>query len=177
MNSAQKPKQMLIVFGGLPGVGKTTLAKALSEYFGACYIRIDTIEHTLKQCNALIVGDEGYRIAYDLAKENLELGNIVIADSVNSIEITRKGWQAVAELAQAKRIEVEVVCSDHNQHRSRIETRVSDICGFSLPNWQDVENRHYEIWETKDITIDTSVHTVAQSIEILKKAVGAYLCV
>lgn len=175
MKQSQKPKPVLIVFGGLPAVGKTTLAKALSEYLGACYIRIDTIEHTLKQCNALTVGDEGYRVAYDLAKENLELGNIVIADSVNSIEITRKSWQAVAEMAEAKRIEVEVVCSDPNQHRSRVEMRVSDIHGFSLPNWQDVVNRGYEIWETKDITIDTGTQTISQSIETLKKAVGAYL--
>ena len=109
----------------------------------------------------MIVGDEGYRIAYDLAKENLELGNIVIADSVNSIEITRKGWQAVAELAQAKRIEVEVVCSDRIKHKAHVEMRVADISGFILPNWHDVENREYEIWQTKDITIDTSLHTVA----------------
>ena len=32
---------MLIVFGGLTGVGKTALARAVAERFGAAYLRID----------------------------------------------------------------------------------------------------------------------------------------
>ncbi len=35
---------MLIVFGGLPGTGKTTLARAFAQRRRATYLRIDTIE-------------------------------------------------------------------------------------------------------------------------------------
>lgn len=34
----------LFIFSGLPGVGKTTLARELSAYCHAVYCRIDTIE-------------------------------------------------------------------------------------------------------------------------------------
>jgi predicted kinase len=38
---------MLIIFGGLPGVGKTTLAKAVAREWEAVYLRVDTIEQAL----------------------------------------------------------------------------------------------------------------------------------
>ena len=39
---------MLIIIGGLPGVGKTTLAKAAAREWEAVYLRVDTIEQALR---------------------------------------------------------------------------------------------------------------------------------
>ena len=38
---------MLVVFGGLPGTGKTTLATALALRQRASYVRVDAIESAL----------------------------------------------------------------------------------------------------------------------------------
>ena len=38
---------MLIIFGGLPGVGKTSIARALAQKIGAVHLRIDTIEQAI----------------------------------------------------------------------------------------------------------------------------------
>ncbi len=46
-NSAAKRIQLmptLYIFSGLPGAGKTTLAKQLANQVGAFYLRIDTVE-------------------------------------------------------------------------------------------------------------------------------------
>lgn len=39
-----QPAGVLVIFGGLPGVGKSTLARALAERLRAVYLRIDSIE-------------------------------------------------------------------------------------------------------------------------------------
>lgn len=66
----------LIIFGGLPGTGKTTLARALAGQLAALYLRIDSIEQALRG-SAAFAGellDAGYRVAYAVARDNLTLG-------------------------------------------------------------------------------------------------------
>jgi predicted kinase len=85
----------LIVFGGLPGTGKTTVSRELTIRLAASYIRVDTIEQTL-QAAGLTVGTMGYAIANALAAENLKLGRVVIADCVNPVLASRIGWRQMA---------------------------------------------------------------------------------
>jgi predicted kinase len=124
---------MLIVFAGLPGTGKTSVARGLAEQLRATYLRIDTIEQALRSSGTLVteVTVEGYFIAYRVAEENLSLGRTVIADSVNPIEITRDAWMGVAARAAVPAVEVEIICSDPEEHRRRLETRYSDITGLT----------------------------------------------
>src|ERR1051325_22211 len=85
---------MLYIFGGLPGTGKTTLAKRLAHSQQAVHLRVDTIEQSLRELGYLINGPEGYVIAYGLAEDNLRAGLRVAADSVNPLEVTRPAWGA-----------------------------------------------------------------------------------
>lgn len=47
---------MLIVFSGLPGTGKTTLARDLASRAGAVYLRVDTIEQAIRNAGVLAKG-------------------------------------------------------------------------------------------------------------------------
>jgi predicted kinase len=89
---------MLIVLGGLPGVGKTTIARELARLLGAVHIRIDSIELAIRESGVTVVSidDAGYRVGYAMAEDNLRLGHIVIADAVNPLPVTRDAWLAVA---------------------------------------------------------------------------------
>lgn len=160
---------MLIVFGGLPGTGKTTISKELAKRLKAVYLRVDTIEHTLKNLegypDSLVIGSEGYLLSYAIAKENLSLGLDVIADSVNPITITRHDWRQVAKDANTFFGEFELICSDIKEHQDRIESRVADIDGHQLPTWIDVQNRDYEPWDSVSKLVDTSRHTVDESVQ------------
>ncbi len=64
---------MLIVFSGLPGTGKTTIASDLAARTSAVYLRIDTIEQTIRDSGALAqdVGRSGYTVANELALRGL----------------------------------------------------------------------------------------------------------
>ena len=163
---------MLIVFGGLPGTGKTTIARALSQRLGATYLRVDTTEQAMRASGMLRdeVGPAGYLVAYDLAKDNLRLGRTVVADSVNPLAITRDAWLAVAEQASVPAVEVEIICSNANEHRQRIETRTTDIANLKLPTWADVRARQYEAWVRPDIIIDTASKLVGAAVEELLMA-------
>lgn len=160
---------MLIIFGGLPGTGKTTISKKVAKRLSAVYLRVDTIEQTLKNLEgypeSLIIGSEGYLISYAIAKENLQLGLDVVADSVNPIAITRQDWRLVAKESKAVFVEIELICSNKKEHQSRVEERVADIDGHRLPTWKDVLDRDYEPWDSVPMVIDTSRSTVDESVQ------------
>ncbi|HNT78347.1 MAG TPA: GNAT family N-acetyltransferase [Anaerolineae bacterium] len=80
----------LYIFSGLPGTGKTTLAKAVAGHFKAAYFRLDTLEHGLQEVCGLQVQGEGYRLTQRLVADNLGVGNAVVVDCCNPWELTIK---------------------------------------------------------------------------------------
>lgn len=163
---------MLIILSGLPGVGKTTIARELAHQLGAMHIRIDSIEQALRDsklaCGPL--DDAGYRVGYAVALDNLRVGRMVIADSVNPIAISRNAWLEVATRAQVRAIEVELKCSDAKEHRNRLENRVEDIVGSPPLTWQEVTAREYHAWDREHLIVDTAVCSVEQAVKIIQEA-------
>lgn len=154
----------LFIFSGLPGSGKTSLARLTAEHLRCAYLRIDTIEQGLRELLSANVGGEGYRLAYRIACDNLCVGSSVVADSCNPLELTRREWEQVAREAGVNYINIEVICSDKNEHRRRVDTRAPDIPGMKLPSWDEVENRVYEPWTLDRIVVDTAGKSVEESI-------------
>jgi predicted kinase len=161
---------MLIVFGGLPGTGKTTLARAIAEERRATLLRIDTIEQALRESGLVgeDLGPAGYMVAYALADSNLRLGRTVVADSVNPHKLTRDAWRDVATAVACPLVEIEVICSDAEEHRRRVESRLTDIAGLKLPTWQDVVDRDYEPWDRERIVVDTAGRSESDALETLR---------
>ncbi len=134
---------MLVIFSGLPGTGKSTIARELASQINAVYLRIDSIEQGIRDSGITTapLNDAGYRAAYPVAEDNLRMGRTVVADSVNPLKITRDAWLNVARRADVAAIEVEVRCSDVDKHKNRVENRSSDIPGLRLPTWNEVISR------------------------------------
>ncbi len=154
---------MLIILSGLPGTGKTTIARELARQIGAMHIRIDSIEQALRDTGLAVV-EEGYRVAYALAEDNLRLGHTVIADSVNPLQLTRDAWRNVAKRAGVQSIDIEIICSDTSIHQLRVETRQSDIKGHKIPTWQTVCARDYHPWNEARTIIDTASESLESSV-------------
>lgn len=69
----------------------------------------------------------GYFVACALAYENLRIGLTVITDSVKPMKLTRDAYRAVALSGCIQFLEIEVIYSDQEEHRSRVENRITDI--------------------------------------------------
>jgi predicted kinase len=160
-------RPLLIVFGGLPATGKTTLSRELTRRLAAGYIRVDAIEQALR-VQGHEVGPIGYVVANALAAENLRLGRVVVADCVNPVLASREGWRQTALQGSARLAEIEIICSDVALHRQRAEARNSDIVGLTLPTWHEIASRHYEPWDREHLVLDTaneSIDGLLQRIE------------
>ncbi|MDH0646241.1 AAA family ATPase [Pseudomonas sp. GD03858] len=160
---------MLIVFSGLPGTGKTTIAKGLVDTIGAFYLRIDTIEQAIRNSGVLAqgVGRSGYMVANELALSNLDLGRTVIVDCVNPVIESRLAWSGISSRAGVRLMNIEVICSDKSEHQRRVETRLGDIPGLTPPTWQSVLDHEYEAWAEPPFTIDTAVTSPDQAVSML----------
>lgn len=152
---------MLIVFSGLPGVGKTTLARLLAVELGAVHLRIDSIERALARSSLHLdpPEDAGYAVARAVGEDQLRLGLNVIADSVNPLAVTRSEWHGVADRAGVACRDFEIVCTDLPEHKARVRGRQPDIDGLKLPRWEDVLARDYEPWSSDRIVVDTAETT------------------
>ncbi|MFC9503901.1 AAA family ATPase [Streptomyces sp. NPDC057002] len=166
---------MLVVIGGLPAAGKTTLARLLAAQIGAVHLRVDTIEQALALSGLARhpVGPAGYVVGYALAEEHLRQGLTVIAESVNPLAVTRDAWRGAAARAGVRCVEVEVVCSDPVEHRRRVTSRSVDIPDLPLPDWQQILDREYEPWDRDRVVVDTAGQDPAASSALLLRAVSS----
>jgi predicted kinase len=162
---------LLYIFSGLPATGKSELAMYLSADLDAVYLRIDSIEQSLKNSGFDVTKGQGYEVAYKIALDNLQLGLSVVADSVNPLSITRQAWWNIANRANCNYCDIEIICSNKKEHKKRVESRVSDVEGLQLPSWNDVVNRDYKEWSDRCLIIDTANKTIAESKRELRHTI------
>ncbi|MFJ4200176.1 AAA family ATPase [Streptomyces sviceus] len=164
---------MLIVIGGLPATGKTTLSRLLASRTNGVHLRVDTIEQAIVHSGLARhpVGPVGYVVGYALAEEQLRQGLTVIAESVNPLAVTRDAWRDAAVRAGVPVLEVEVLCSDKDEHRHRARSRSVDIPDLPLPDWEQIVGRDYEPWNRDYLVVDTAGQEPEDSLAPLIEAV------
>lgn len=152
----------LIVFSGLPGTGKSSLAEDIGRQLGVPVFAADWLQATLKRSH---LGDEaekrigftGYELLTTLAERQLMLGQSAILDSVASIEAVREQWRTLVHKYQATWHVVECVCSDEQVHRRRLDDRQRHIPGWHELDWREVERvrSYFAPWTDERLIVDT----------------------
>ena len=150
----------LFVFSGLPGAGKSTIARALAEETGALWLRIDSIESGLMDADIGVTDMKGagYWAAQNVAMDNLLLKHSVIADCVNPFSATRDSWAEVAGDLGCRLCEIEVHCSNKVVHRERVEAR------HQSNDWAAVEVRRFDPWDRQVLRVDSYLLSVPQAV-------------
>ncbi|WP_315070349.1 phosphotransferase [Actinomyces massiliensis] len=173
--SGRRP--LLVVIGGLPAVGKTAVCRALLGERPMTppmtWLRVDSIEQALRRSGEMapdMPGGAGYYAAAAVAGDVLSTGGDVLVECVNPLPITRRLWERTAVDAGSRLLQVELVCSDRDEHRRRVEQRVSDIEGLVLPDWRDVLQRDYAPWPEADLRLDTGRLEVTGAAELIARA-------
>ena len=168
-------KPILFILSGLPGSGKSTLSQFWARKYKIPYLRIDTIEQGLRDLCHIDVVAEGYELSYRIAAEFLKLGFHVVADSCNPIGLTRMAWEGVAKNNQCDFVNIEIVCSDKDEHRNRIEMRKTEFENLKPLTWEDVEKRLFHPWESERIVVDTAHKSIEESRKELDRKLHRYL--
>ena len=155
---------MLIVFGGRPGSGKTTLSRTLAQELHAVWLRVDLIEAATWRAGVAQdqpTGLAAYCVAFALAVVHLDMGTPIVVDAVNPVEAARQGWRELAASRSLPTRVIEVVCSSESEHRRRVSARKSDLPGFAVPTWDEVVDREYEPWTEERLIVDTATDPVS----------------
>jgi hypothetical protein len=151
-----------IVFSGLPGTGKSSIAEAVARELGIPVFAKDWLEATLIRCelrpaaSGPPLGSVGYQLLTTLAERQLRLGQSVVLDSVASTLSIRAEWRALAQTYQAKWRVIECICSNEAAHRDRLSARQRGIPGWHELDWSEVERvrAYYAPWHEERLILD-----------------------
>ncbi|MPQ98489.1 AAA family ATPase [Modestobacter sp. I12A-02628] len=151
---------MLVLIGGLPGVGKTTLARELAGRLRAAHVRIDAVEAALVRSGLVAgqddVGGAGYELALAMAGTCLQAGTDVVVDAVFPVAASRAPFAELAAATGTPVRWVRLVCGDRAEHRRRVEQRHADLPGHVVPSWQQVARRDVDAWTEPHVVVDTA---------------------
>lgn len=152
----------VIVFSGLPGTGKSTLAETIGRQLGIPVFAKDRLEASLLQ-NGLrstieekTLGYAGYDLLTVLAERQLILDQSVILDSVAATQTIRTAWRDLANRYSAELHVIECMCSDVTLHRQRLRSRKRNIPGWHELKWADIEKvkQYYQAWDEDRLMVD-----------------------
>jgi predicted kinase len=152
----------LVVFSGVPGAGKSTLADAAGRELGIPVFAVDWLLGSLTPFGGRHL-DEAWEIGSELlttlALRQLALGQSAILDYPTEEPAIRVRWQSLAQRAGADFKVIVCVCSDPGMHRARLEGRKRGIPGWhDAGDWGNAERRLAEFppWTGEVLTIDTA---------------------
>jgi len=161
---------VLIILHGLPGVGKSTLAKRLSEKTGGIVLGTNYIRRIILGCNAFKCENVplmpfttteillSYRVMLYCAEQLLNLGKTVILDATFQKKLYIEMAKELAQKTNHQIFIIKVVCNEEvckERLTEREKLRNSDsIVGYA--HHVEVKEKIFENYPEVNFTFDSS---------------------
>ena len=166
----------LILFSGLAGTGKSTLAQALARGLKIPVISFDYfIDHALPRH---VLTDPGnwtnqdvFEMMNKLAEQQLSLGVSVILDAVYFSQESRDSVRAPAKKQDARFHVIHAFCSDKNIWRERVVRRAENSSPNETPaQWDSImaELDKFQPWSQDEALFVDSIQPVDVNLEKIR---------
>jgi predicted kinase len=164
----------LIVFSGVPGSGKSTMADATGAALGIPVFAVDWLLGSLTPFGGYHVEESwamGTELLTTLALRQLQLGQSAILDYPAEEPANRDRWRSLAARAGSDFRVIMCICPDEAEHKRRLGGRERGIPGWHEGgNWANVQQRlaAFPPWADEVLTIDTTGPQVQALAAILE---------
>jgi predicted kinase len=152
----------LIVFSGVPGSGKSTVAEATGAALGIPVFAVDWLLGALTPFGGYHLDESwgmGAELLTTLALRQLRLGQSAILDYPLEEPAVRDRWRSLAARAASDFRVIVCVCPDEEEHKRRLAGRKRGIPGWHEGgDWANVQRRLAEFppWAEDVLTVDTT---------------------
>lgn len=143
-----KMQPTLVIFSGLPGTGKSTLANKLARELRWPLLCIDDVMGEIPENPNVAFWDSKVAILLGLTETQLELRLSVIVDSV-FMNLDRNHAQGLASKYKARFRPIFVFVSDDYVWKERVTTRYRESKNNNVATWEQIQHqrRHFRKWE------------------------------
>ena len=156
----------LVIFSGLPGTGKSTLATRLAHELRWPLLCIDDVIGDVPENVGIPFWDSRVKVLLDVVQTQLEVGLDVIVESV-FMNMDRHHAQELARKHQARFLPIYVFVSDENIWKERVTKRYDEMNDQDVATWERIKHQRerFREWEPDTALFIDSLNSVDQNYE------------
>jgi predicted kinase len=156
----------LVIFSGLPGVGKSTLATRLACALHRPLLCVDDVIGDVPQNAGVPFWDSRVAVLLDVVETQLKIGLDVIVDSV-FMNMDRNHAQELARTYDMRFLPIYVYVSDETIWRERVTARYNELQNPDVATWERIQHQRerFHAWEPGTALFVDSVEPVESNYE------------
>ena len=158
----------LVIFSGLPGTGKSTLANRLARELRWPLLCIDDVIGEVPENAGIPFWDSKVQILLRLTEVQLELGLSVIVESV-FMNMDRNHAQELARKYNARFLPIYIYISDDKVWKQRVTARYDEMDNRDIATWERIQHQRerFRDWEPDTALFINSIDPVDQNYETI----------